>query len=377
MAETTKIEWATSTFNPWTGCTKVSPGCANCYAEALSKRTGLVKWGKGQPRRRTTPAYWRGPVRWNREAERARKLWAQRGAVGAPPARPRVFCASLADWLDDEVSVEWIADLIALVAATPDLNWLLLSKRPHLWRGRVTAAWRDVLIDRGAGTPEKRAAYDMADRWLDGEAPANVWVGTTVEDQERADQRVPQLLAIPARVRFLSCEPLLGPVDLRGALAVAWQCSGCRGLFPDPWMKKCPACDRVDYWTGSHPFNPPGGQRGPGVHWIIAGGESGHGARPMHPAWVRSLRDQAQTAGVAFHFKQWGETRPIEPEAWREEPGYGVLWPDGTRGSGLIGDTAAAIAAGCVATYRFGKKGAGRELDGRTWDELPEVPHAR
>lgn len=349
MAESSEISWTDNTHNEWIGCTRVSPGCQHCYAETLmDTRYHRVKWGKGQPRVLTSEANRRKPHAWNRTAERARKLWAQRGAVGSPPPRPRVFSASLSDWLDDEVDPAWLAGLLGTVAATPELDWLLLSKRPHLWRARLAR-----LVD--ACTPESPTSRRVR-AWLDGEAPSNVWVGTTVEDQQRADERVPHLLAIPARVRFLSCEPLLGPVDLRGALRVAWQCSGCRGLFPDPWQKTCPACGRVDYWTGSHPFNPPGGQRGPGVHWIIAGGESGHGARPMHPAWARSLRDQAQAAGVAFHFKQWGEHVEVAGQPGED---------DGTveAGDGTFAHM-----------RRVGKKAAGRLLDGREWNEFPCAP---
>lgn len=302
--ENTKIEWATHTFNPWTGCTKVSPGCAHCYAEGWAKRSGQVEWGPGQPRQRTKPANWAKPRRWNAEA-------------AGTGERPRVFCASLADWLDDEVPVEWLADLLQLVHATPRLDWLLLTKRPGNFEARV-GRLIDAFLSLGAlgnftGDGVKLAHW-FAD-WRRGKGPKNVWIGTTVEDQTRADERIPQLLAIPARVRFLSCEPLLGQVDLQ-----------LRGLpgWDEDW--------KLNALTGAEWANPrddgiPEPHR-PRIHWVICGGESGPGARPMHPAWARRLRDQCTAANVPFHFKQWGGVH---------------------------------------------KASAGRVLDGRTWDEVPTL----
>lgn len=303
MGAETAIEWADHTFNPWIGCTKVSPGCTNCYAETLmDKRYGRVRWGKGQPRSRTASSNWRQPLAWNRAAEKA-------GATA------RVFCASLADWLDPEVPAEWLADLLVLVAATPHLTWMLLTKRPERWASRIGAALDMASVDElDGGTCEDGIQREadpwvrMAVAWRGGAPPSNVWVGTTVEDQERADQRIPALLEIPARVRFLSCEPLLERVDL----------ADVAGASTDE----------------------PGGPRFvlPGIHWVICGGESGPGARPMHPDWARSLRDQCQAAGVPFHFKQWG------------------AWCPGDQVDELV---------------LRSKKQAGRLLDGRTWDELP------
>jgi protein gp37 len=281
------IEWTDHTFNPWIGCTKVSPGCANCYAETLmDTRMGRVRWGKGNPRQRTSAAYWRQPLTWNSQAAlfmqcRAGCRWQAKhvdqegfcpvcGDPESSSARPRVFCASLADWLDDEVPIEWLADLLDLIRRTPNLDWLLLTKRPQNWDLRVgdACSWMSPL---GPYAETKKWLY----RWLGGlerenhVPPANVWIGTSVEDQARAKQRIPSLLRIPARVRFLSMEPLLGPVDLVEA------CGGAA------------ISSRLD--------------------WLIVGGESGPNARPMHPNWARSIRDQCKAAGVAFFFKQWGE----------------------------------------------------------------------
>lgn len=276
MAENSKIEWTTHTFNPWTGCTKVSPGCAHCYAEGWSKRSGIVKWGKGQPRRRTLDANWREPLKWDRDA-------AESGI------RARVFCASLADWLDDEVPIEWLADLLDLIRLTPNLDWLLLTKRPENWQSRITAArnhftpsnfetalWlNNWLPPSPVGKDCRETASGLIEKMVT--PPHNVWIGTTVEDQTRAELRLPDLLVdIPARIRFLSCEPLLGPVNLSLR------------------------ADRMDMPKG--------------IDWIIAGGESGPGCRPFDPDWARSLRDQCAAAGVAFFMKQMGGARKPFPE---------------------------------------------------------------
>ena len=319
MAESSEISWTDNTHNEWIGCTRVSPGCANCYAETLmDTRYHRVRWGKGQPRVLTSEANRKKPHAWNRAAERARKLWAQCGAVGSPPPRPRVFSASLSDWLDDEVDPAWLAGLLGTVAATPELDWLLLSKRPHLWRERVVEAWK-VLTDRGVGTAEKAHAWHTFDRWLDGEAPPNVWVGTTVEDQQRADERVPHLLAIPARVRFLSCEPLLGPVDLKlsrpaksagdvlRSAPAAIRLAVERRHFRD--CDLCEACRGVWCEASISEIRALMAQAQPGIDQVIIGGESGHGARPMDLAWARALRDQCAEAGTACFVKQLGGAR--------------------------------------------------------------------
>ena len=143
MGANTHIEWCDHTFNPWEGCTKVSPGCANCYAEARNARFGggeAPNWGKGAPRRRTSESYWNEPRRWNRAMENLIEAASRPGALEPMPARPRLFCASLADWLDDEVPVEWLADLLTLIRETPHLDWLLLTKRPQNWWKRLGAA---------------------------------------------------------------------------------------------------------------------------------------------------------------------------------------------------------------------------------------------
>lgn len=240
------IEWTTHTFNPWIGCTKVSPGCAHCYAETLNKRMGWTQWGDAGERFRTSAHNWNEPRRWNREAAKTGQ-------------RARVFCASLADWLDYKAPTAWRVELLALIEATPHLDWLLLTKRPESWSARMHEAM-------GAGSK-------LAHAWLNGVAPENVWIGTSIEDQQRAEERMPEIAEIPARVKFLSVEPLLGPLDL-------------------------------SYWLTASIM--------PQVQWVIVGGESGPGAREMKPEWVRAVRDECAMAGVAFFFKQWGGVRKKE-----------------------------------------------------------------
>lgn len=263
MAENSNIQWTDHTFNPWIGCTMISPGCENCYAAAQDafRKWTPAGWGKGKPRKRTKT--WDQPRKWNALAAKSvlRDDW----------HRPRVFCASLADWLDAEVPIEWLADLLTLIHETPNLDWLLLTKRPANWQQRITAA-----ADFLAGKLYSEIAVPMRLRgWLKGTPLPNVWIGTTTEDQTRADQRIPHLLRIPAKVRFLSCEPLLGPVLLDDAL--------------------------------NHPLG--GISRADGIDWVICGGESGPKARPMQIEWAHWLRHECRLGGLAFFTKQLGGTK--------------------------------------------------------------------
>lgn len=326
MGTLTKIEWCDKTFNPWIGCTKVSPGCAHCYAEARDLRfEGGIHWGKGATRRRTSAANRRDPLKWNADARKARETYDAEPTYfhlgEPPPRRPRVFCASLADWLDDEVPIEWLADLLRLIRRTPNLDWLLLTKRPQNWKTRLDAVvCSEPMRDPDDCFPDSpRTLSDWIIDWYNDEPPQNVWWGTTIEDQQRADERIPQLLAIPARVRFLSCEPLLGPVDLGLIRSPA----GGRGYFD----------------------------------WVICGGESGANARPMRLEWARGLRDQCRAAGVPFFFKQWGEYIPFDQAA-----AAGIKMP-------LID---AMNHAQTGAPIRVGKVRAGRLLDGVEWNEFPK-----
>lgn len=337
MAENTKIEWAHHTFNPWEGCQKVGAGCDHCYAETRNARFAggqAINWGPGAPRRRTSEANWRLPLKWNAEAAR----------LGI---RYRVFCASLADVFDNAVNPSWRADLFDLIEKTPNLDWLLLTKRI----GNVPS----MMID---------AARHLF--WMDHldsvRVLPNVWLGATIVNQAEADREIPKLLAVPAARRFLSMEPLLGPVDLTR-------------LPTDTCASECCGMQRLDCLTGRDvcDLSEQVFDDGPRIDWVIVGGESGPGARPMHPDWARSLRDQCETAGVPFLFKQWGE-HDLSYDRDRDDPDYRRCdvvarqpgrWINLAGGHGFNGERV-------HYAHKVGKKNAGRLLDGRTWDEVPE-----
>lgn len=294
MSENTKIEWCDHTWSPWRGCTKVSPGCANCYAEALSKRNPAVlgNWGKGKPR--VLAKNWGEPVRWNRVAGNGKcdccgstrdasntGNCKRCGEIDRTFTRPRVF-PSLCDWLDDEVPIEWLARFLALIHDTPNLDWLLLTKRPENWLNRIEEVKRYALRKGNPPRPhEDAAAAALAGHWSVGDYPINVWIGTSVEDQIRADERIPALLKIPARRRFLSVEPMLGPVDL------------------SMWL---PNKDADGDTTARYNYEHPKAS----IHWVIVGGESGSGARPCNVEWIRDVVRQCAAAGVPCFVKQLG-----------------------------------------------------------------------
>ncbi|OMW99903.1 phage Gp37/Gp68 family protein [Burkholderia pseudomallei] len=326
MSENSKIEWTDHTFNAWIGCTKISPGCDHCYAERERASTALrVVWGAGNPRHRTAASAWNNPKRWN----------ARHGEFFAKhDRRQRVFCASLSDVFDNAVPPAWRMDLFRLIGDTPNLDWLLLTKRI----GNVPTMLREIGVDR---------------------LPDNVWLGATIVNQEEADRDIPKLLAVPARVRFLSMEPLLGPVDISRHLDY---------------------CEKLDKHGISRRA---GGQhikcdKHCGISWVIAGGESGPGARPMHPEWARDLRDQCAAAGVAFHFKQHGEWAPGSGDFGSGSVETAAIALDGRVAAGgyRVEDypRGAASGDGWSMVHRIGKRAAGRLLDGRTHDEFPRAP---
>lgn len=265
----TKIEWTDHSWSPWMGCTKVSPGCANCYAETLSKRNPAVlgQWGRGKPR--VMAKNWNDPVKWNRNVLGDLDIVPGQPDRFTPYHRPTVF-PSLCDWLDDEVPVEWLPKFLQLIHDTPNLTWLLLTKRPENFSARINAAVR-VIQDLSLAL--------WASKWIDTQAPSNVWVGASIEDQTWADQRIPALLSIPAAGRFLSVEPLLGPVDIYD------------------WIKG-------QHWGHSRPSRVE--STSCDIHWVIIGGESGPGARPCNVEWIRSLVRQCQSASVPVFVKQLG-----------------------------------------------------------------------
>lgn len=277
-----KIQWTHHTFNPWRGCAKVSPGCAHCYAEVQSKRNPKVlgEWGPTGVRAMASQAYWRQPIKWDREAREAGE-------------RRRVFCASLADVFEDRPDlVAHRERLFRLIAETPHLDWLLLTKRPQnaLAMLEALSSTPFVVHDSTAGPHQQRWTTWKEIGFGFGRLWPNVWLGVSVEDQARADERIPLLLSIPVAVRFLSCEPLLGPVTPKSGLC--WHSSD------DP--------NQTDH-----------GECAPVLDWIIVGGESGAAARPCRVDWVRDLVRQCRQTGTACFVKQLGR-RPDPPEWWDE-----------------------------------------------------------
>jgi protein gp37 len=333
MGDTTHIEWTDATWNPVTGCTRVSPGCVNCY----------IDWAP--------PFRVEGRHFTDRDGNRSHAIGATTGVRLHPdrldwPLRKRswrgkrVFVCSLADLFHDDVPDEYIARVFAVMALTPEVTYQVLTKRPARMRALLASGTFAGMV------------------WRDVDDPSwplpNVWMGVTVEDQERADQRIPILLDTPAAVRWLSCEPLLGPVDLD---ATGMGVTGTSGPESRPSA----------------------------VDWVVAGGESGPNARPMHPSWARSLRDQCATAGVPFLFKQWGEWAPDE---WIDEDGCRHVGrkPEARDSKSLVMHPAGMTALTpdnpfdpwehghpCWHTVmrRVGKKRAGRLLDGAQHDGYP------
>lgn len=352
----TSIEWADYTYNPWIGCEKVSPGCKNCYAsvdtmarryESAARRgRGLPLWGPGSTRHITTSTA--AQVRaWNRNAAPFRAGYSDAG--GEQYRRPRVFCASLGDVFEapqHEPARSLIEQarpaLWELIEECDELDWLLVTKRPENVLRMVPTHWLAAShMVREYGIARVQSAG--------GGWPPHVWLGTSVENQETADERIPELFAVQAAVGgripvlFLSMEPLLGPVDLKVV-----PCRACN--HPGDILEwPCRRCKmrRFDW-----------------PDWVIVGGESGHGARPMHPDWARGIRDQCVAAGVPLFFKQWGEWFPADSD--------GRLRP---RDNKLRLTVDCEEVAG-MGFGRLGKKAAGRELDGRTWDELPKLDAA-
>ena len=367
MADTS-IEWATKVWNPTRGCTIVSAGCQNCYAMGQAHRfSGPGKPYEGLTRLTPTGPKWTGAIRTVPEKLPEPLSWRK---------PERVFVNSMSDLFHADVPDSFIFEVWHVMARTPWHTYMVLTKRPERM-----AAWMAKLADTGPahiepvmyrdgqhsgyvtddeaaavlasgraqmfhamvaswGEPPPGAAaptYDWMEgpRWWPTVLP-NLWLGTSVEDQERADERIPQLLATPAAVRFVSAEPLLGPLDL------------------GPWI----------YFRDT--------SARPRLDWVIAGGESGPGARPMHPDWVRALRDTcAQEAGTAFFFKQWGEVLPSDQHR-NGDPCHELMNQAAIEAFGGTANRRVYYDDGAWG-YRIGKKLAGRELDGRTWDEMPRV----
>ncbi|NAS22454.1 DUF5131 family protein [Herbidospora sp. NEAU-GS84] len=379
MGDRSSIEWTEATWNPVTGCTKVSAGCDNCYAEGIARRfAGTPAYPNGfgvtlRPERLPLPLRWKRPR--------------------------RIFVNSMSDLFHDDVPDEFITQVFAVMAQASHHTFQILTKRHARMRAflndfcrcgsghvagvhlRSNMSW--------AGTPHSPTYVPGVDGnavYFDRSWPLpNVWVGVSVEDQKHAELRIPALLETPAAVRFISAEPLLGPIDLRNLRAR-------NGALIDALGGDVKTSDGRDVYSCCPSV----------LDWVIVGGESGRHARPMHPNWARSLRDQCATASASFHFKQWGEWGPAPWSVRIAEPSGGWKSADP---AWLAAEKAKAEKRGAThhvsedghlyepdhktwslerdshgdypgAVRRWGKKTAGRELDGRTWDEYPDFSKA-
>lgn len=332
MSDNSSIEWTDATWNPVSGCTKVSAGCDHCYAEMFAERF------------RGTPGHY---------FERGFDVQLRPDKLDWPLRKrkpQRIFVNSMSDLFHDQVPDEYIAKVFAVMASAPRHTFQVLTKRHGRMRSLLSnERWMLAVGDamQSLGLGDMQTALDRT--W----PLPNVWLGVSTENQYWADRRIPALLDTPAAVRFISAEPLLGPIDLLGDAENRGPAIVRTGVQTRPHTADGPAEYDYDDQVG--------------IDWVIVGGESGHGARPMHPDWARSLRDQCQAAGVAFLFKQHGEWAPIEPDAITAKPtvflgldGKGTYYADRYRD-------------GIATLARLGKKASGRELDGSTWDQYPVV----
>ncbi|MCK1501533.1 phage Gp37/Gp68 family protein [Bradyrhizobium sp. 188] len=317
MADHSNIEWTDATWNPITGCSVLSPGCTRCYAMKLAgtrlrnhpSRAGLTRESKTGP-------VWNGQVRFNEQWLTQPLEW----------KRPRkIFVCAHGDLFHENVPDEWIDRVFAVMASAPQHEYQVLTKRAHRMRRYVDDALGRVI-----------STQDRDKDWPGWPLP-NVWLGVSAERQKEADERIPELLATPAAQRFISAEPLLGPLEL----ALSW----------------------ISYGYATTPDRP--------LDWVIVGGESGQDARPMHPSWARLLRDQCAEYRVPFFFKQWGSWKPSSPEEAIGNPYSGWLAHQGgvdrlVRREELYPD------AGAAFVERVGKGSAGRLLDGLEHNGMPD-----
>ncbi|MBB4952729.1 protein gp37 [Agrobacterium vitis] len=370
MADKTKIEWSDATWNPITGCSVISPGCTNCYAMKLAgtrmknepSRAGLTTPSKAGP-------VWNGQVRFNEQWLTQPLQW----------SKPRmVFVCAHADLFHESVPDEWIEKIFAVMALAPQHTFQVLTKRPERMREYLMGHETHYRITSKAGrmalsmnmaidyplkvthSPSRKYPKGIEINLSNWPQP-NVWLGVSVEDQRRAEERIPILLDTRAAVRWVSAEPLLGSIDLRqinqpnGGFGPYWidaLSPGTMGWFSDEAATKPMEAD------------PLGFSALPALDWVVVGGESGPNARPMHPDWARSLRDQCAAAGVPLLFKQWGEFGPA----------FGSdLMPTGLPWSGL---DQRAVANGTAtaeqACRKLGKRKSGRLLDGVEHNGFPE-----
>lgn len=387
MSDGTKIEWTDATWNPITGCSVVSPGCTNCYAMGLAgtrlrnhpSRAGLTDESKAGP-------VWNGKVRLNEDWLTQPLKW----------RRPRtIFVCAHGDLFHEAVPDEWIDRVFAVMALCPQHTFQVLTKRAKRMQKYLT---------RPAGGEKQDvrnhlmwvATPDVLNLWAPGwereeidglhrsrgiaaftQWPLpNVWLGVSAEDQKRADERVPDLLATPAAVRFVSAEPLLGPIDFeriddgaahRDVPREEWGTVDDDDSPPALWWNALTGERTIMHGGATGDWSRTDSR----LDWIIVGGESGPNARPMHPDWPRAIRDQCAAAGVPFFFKQHGEFAPegLCSEKW-------IVRADGSHGATPTPDGIGHHAPqnGSAFVYRVGKRRAGRLLDGQTHDAMPARP---
>lgn len=335
MSDNSAISWTDATWSPVTGCTKVSDGCTHCYIDRTppfrmqhrkfnGTETGATTGVKLHSDRLHIPLKWRKP-----------KL---------------IFVCSLADLFQDEVPDQFIAEVFAVMALAPRHTFQVLTKRHARLRSLLNRKAFRTQVQRAALVRAGGAAPWLVEPWW---PLRNVWVGVSVENQKWATTRIPALLDTPAAVRFISAEPLLGPIDLHA--------NDTRTFGPQALPAVAYGVNAPDHKAGdgSSIGDLYADMYGPNLDWVIVGGESGSGSRPIHPDWARSLRDQCTAAGVAFHFKQWGEwchTEQMPEDTWS--------WLDSRINLGQEPHPE---------PHRVGKKRAGRLLDGQTWDQYPGV----
>lgn len=355
MADRTGIEWTDATWNPILGCTHVSSGCDHCYAASLAsgrlakvpQYVGLAENGRFNGTIRLLPERLDQPLRWT---------------------RPRmIFVNSMSDLFHDGVSDDYIAKVFAVMAAAGQHIFQVLTKRPGRMRSLLSKPWFPIAVDNERTAIEARRSGQSVRFVRPGPWPLpNVWLGTSAEDQRWFDIRWPSLRDTPAAVRFISAEPLLGAIDMEHALR-PWPgyCQACGFPLVPRDAVDCRSCGAGDDDDG--PATPSTIIR---PDWVIVGGESGTAARPMHPGWVRLIRDQCQQAGVAYLFKQWGEWLPVEPDIWQNRRKTDTLvrldgktWPL-AEGPDLPDGSE-------VTTRHVGKRAAGRALDGSLYDGYP------
>ncbi len=330
----TEIEWTNKTWNPVTGCTKVSPGCDHCYAETVTNRFKRQDFSDIvlHPERLEEPLHWRNPQ--------------------------KVFVCSMSDLFHKRVPWPYTARIFQVMQSQPRHTFQVLTKRPGLMAYFAKHIWPAYSHD-----------------W-----PPNVWAGTSVENQKYT-ARVELLRQVPAKVRFVSLEPLLGPIDLTRVDLLPSIRRGMRSYFKGQEMPPEKIAKEMENLTGKAWMNVltgdffdgwDSGTSEPWLNWVIVGGESGPGARPMHPQWATDIRDQCEQAGVPFFFKQWGAWGPWEPFAGGDLGGdmrRGIV--DQVNGDGREID--GHFRRGDVYMRKVGKKAAGALLDGREWKEMPGV----